>query len=293
MTATTGDLPTLTVVVVCRNSALTLSETLESVAAQEYPGWWEVLVVDNGSMDGTAVVAGRFAARLPGFRVLRPEDPGHQARGLNVGIEQGKGEAFVFVDSDDVLAPGYLRHLGAALATAPLVGGAMDVERLNPPDVRSRRKALQRHRIDEFCGFLPAVVGASLGARREALLAVGGFDEALPTQHDLDICWRMHRLGYAPTFVPGAVLHYRYRCSPGAIFRQEYGYGQGEVLLYRKFAAAGLGRRSPLQVAAAWARLALAAARVRRPGGRARLATQLGVLTGRLRGSLRYRTLYL
>ena len=82
MTATTGELPTLTVVVVCRNSAMTLAETLESVAAQEYPGWWEVLVVDNGSTDGTAVVAGRFAARLPGFRVLRPEDPGHQARGL-------------------------------------------------------------------------------------------------------------------------------------------------------------------------------------------------------------------
>jgi glycosyltransferase involved in cell wall biosynthesis len=287
------ELPTLSVVIACRNSATTLAETLETVAAQEYAGWWEVLVVDNGSTDDTAAVAQGFANRLPGFTLLRPPDPGHQARALNYGIEHGKGEVFVFVDSDDLLGPGYLAQMGAALRTADLVGGAMDVERLNPPEIRARRDVLQRDRIDLFCGYLPAVVGASMGARREALAAVDGFDESLPTQHDLDISWRMHHAGRTATFVPGAVLHYRYRRTPRDIYRQEYGYGEGEVVLYRKFRHEGLRRRSPLRVAVAYARLVVATLRLPAPGGPARFATQLGMLHGRLRASIRYRTAYL
>lgn len=288
-----SDLPTLTVVIACRNSAGTLFDTLESVAAQDYPGWWEVLVVDNGSTDDTAAVARRFAERLPGFTVLRPPDPGYQARALNYGIEHGKGEVLVFIDSDDLVAPDYLLHMARALRTAPFVGGAMDIERLNPPKVRKRRGTLQERRIDVFCGYLPAVVGASMGARREALAAVGGFDESLPTQHDLDISWRLHHAGHAATFVPEAVLHYRYRQGPGDIFRQELGYGEGEVVLYRKFRRDGLRRRSALQVAAAYARLLYAVLRIAGAGGPARVATQLGMLLGRLTGSVRYRTLYL
>jgi glycosyltransferase involved in cell wall biosynthesis len=287
------DLPTLSVVIACRNSGTTLADTLETVAAQEYDGWWEVLVVDNGSTDDTAAVARRYADRLPGFTLLRPPDPGHQARALNHGIEHGKGEVFVFVDSDDLLAPGYLALMGAALRDHDLVGGALDVDRLNPPDVRARRDVLQRERIDLFCGYLPAVVGASMGARREVLQAVDGFDESLPTQHDLDISWRLHHEGRTATFVPGAVLHYRYRRTARDIYRQEFGYGVGEVVLYRKFAAEGLRRRTPLQVAAAYARLARAALQLPRPGGPARFATQLGMLAGRLQGSVRYRTVYL
>jgi glycosyltransferase involved in cell wall biosynthesis len=288
-----AELPAMSVVIACRNSGTTLAETLESVAAQEYAGWWEVLVVDNGSTDDTAAVAERFAGRLPGFALLRPPDPGHQARALNLGIQHGKGEVFVFVDSDDLLGPDYLARMGAALRTADLAGGELDVDRLNPPDVRARRDVLQRHRIDLFCGYLPAVVGASMGARREALLAVDGFDASLPTQHDLDISWRLHRTGRTATFVPGAVVHYRYRRTLGEIYRQERGYGEGEVVLYRKFRDEGLRRRSPLRVAVAYARLAVGVLRLHTPDGRAKFATQLGMLTGRLQGSLRYRTAYL
>lgn len=51
------DLPTLSVIISCRNSASTLGETLASVAGQDYPGWWELIVVDNGSTDATSQVA--------------------------------------------------------------------------------------------------------------------------------------------------------------------------------------------------------------------------------------------
>ncbi|GAB3252902.1 glycosyltransferase [Kineosporia babensis] len=286
-------LPTLSVVICCRNSASTLADTLDSIALQEYPGWWEVVVVDNGSSDATIPVAQRFADRLPNFRVLPVPKPGFQATALNHGIAQTTGEVFVFVDSDDLLAPGYLEKMAQALATEPYVGGELDVERLNPPAVRARRDLLQSHRIDEYCGYLPAVVGASMGARREAITKVQGFDESLPTQHDLDISWRLAAVGVPASFVPGAVLHYRYRTGPRQIFEQERGYGVGEVVLYRKFRQQGMPRRGPRQAIGSWARVLLALPGVLNPEGRARFATVAGMAVGRLEGSLRYRTPYL
>jgi glycosyltransferase involved in cell wall biosynthesis len=285
-------LPSLSVLVTCKNSAATLADTLESIAAQSYPGWWEVLVVDNASTDATTDIARSFAGRLPHLRVLSVPNPGYQAAGLNHGIAESTGEAVVFLDSDDLVAEGYLDRMGEALATEQFVGGRMDIERLNPPETRRRRVPLQQHGIDVI-GWLPAVIGASMAARREVLDKVGGFDESLPTQHDLDISWRLAALGVRATFVPGAVLHYRYRTGADELFRQERGYGEGEVVLYRKFRGQGMPRRSLLRFAAGLVRLALALPQGVTAAGRARIATLAGMIVGRVDGSLRYRTLYL
>ena len=288
-----ADLPSLSVVIACRNSASTLAHTLESIAQQRYNGWWEVLVIDDGSTDATVSIAQHFAGRLPNLQVLAARNPGGQARALNFGIEKSAGDVFVFIDSDDLISEGYLELFGRALLRAPFVGGQLDVVKLNPANVRDRRNRLQEKQIDVFCGFRPAVIGASMGAQRLPLEKVSGFDESLGTQHDLDLSWRLAAAGYPATFVPGAVLHYRYRTGFLAFFRQERGYGIGEVMLYRKFRDAGMPSRSWLQVFAAYARVLIALTRLANPGGAARLATTLGATIGRLEGSLRYRTPYL
>ena len=285
--------PPLSVVICCRNSARTLAQTLDAVARQAYDGWWEVVVADNGSTDGTAAVALAYASRLPNLRVVPVPVPGFQARALNTGIREAKTDVLVLLDSDDEVGPDYLRHMGAALADSPFVGAALDVHRLNAPELVGRREELQADRIDSFCGVGPAVVGAAMGVRREALESIGGFDESLPTQHDLDISWRLAAVGVRATFVPEATLHYRYRTSAGATFRQELGYGEGEVILFRKFRDAGMPRRGVLQVLSSYTRILAAVPGAARPGGRARLATRLGIDLGRLRGSVRLRTLYL
>jgi GT2 family glycosyltransferase len=169
----------------------------------------------------------------------------------------------------------------------------MDVEKLNPQWLLARRRILQIDRIDLFCGYLPAVIGASMGARREAVEAVKGFDPELPTQHDLDISWRLFRAGYPASFVPGAVLHYRYRDGLKAVFDQEVGYGEGEVALYRKFRGQGLRRRGPAHVLVDYARVLHALSDIRTKEGKARFLTLLGANLGRIKGSIRFRTLYL
>lgn len=286
-------LPRLSVVVVCRDAAAMLGDTLTAIAAQEYAGWWEVLVVDNGSTDETAAIAASFADRLPNFGLVSLPDPGCHARGLNAGFAHAHGDAYVLLDSDDLTAPGYLLHMGRALATAPFVAAAMDKDLLNPAAFRDRRRPVQAAGVEVPCGYLPGVVSAAMGVRREVVEAVGGFDENLHTQADLDFSWRANLAGYRPTFVPDAVLHYRYRGSLRATFRQEYRYGLGEVVLYRKFRDRGMRRRTMPRVAVAYVRMLAAGLTIVRRGGPARFMTRLGQLVGRARGSLRYRILYL
>jgi GT2 family glycosyltransferase len=252
-----------------------------------------VVVIDNGSSDDTAAVARRFESRLPNFSLLRTPNPGYQARALNYGMSQSKGEALIFLDSDDVVGPDYLLHVAKALVDAPFVGARVDIHLLNPPEVQERRRPLQQERIDSFCDYLPAVIGAAMGGRREPLERVGGFDETLPTQHDLDISWRLAAAGYPATLVREATLHYRYRTGARAIFQQEHGYGMGEVVLYRKFRSQGMRRRTVPRVVVAYARMLIALLGLPQAGGASRFATMLGMNLGRLQGSIRHRTFYL
>jgi len=287
------DLPTLSVVMSARNSADTLTETLTAISHQTYPAWWEVVVVSNGSKDDTIAVAISFDGRINNLHVLDVPDPGFQARGQNYGVSQSKGDAIVFLDADDVVGCDYLRHMGAALAEHSFVGASVDIESLNTEGIREIRRPLQVDRIDEYCRFRPAVIGAAMGAQRSAVDAVGGFDESLETQHDLDISWRLLEAGYPAVLVPQAVLHYRYRDHPRELFEQHVGYGLGEVALYVKYAQRGMPRSRPVNVAAEYARLAKSLMTIHRPGGTARFATHAGICYGRLRGSLAQRTLYL
>ena len=285
--------PKLSVIISCRNSGNTLGETVEAIVSQDYAGWWELIIVDNGSRDDTVAVAKRFANRVEHFSLLQPPKPGYQACGQNYGIKHSQGDYLVFLDSDDLVAPGYLAAMAKALDDAPFVGGAMDVEKLNAPWLLARRRMLQLDRIDLFCGFLPAVVGASMAGRREAIEAVDGFDEKLPTQHDLDISWRLFKAGYPATFVPDAVLHYRYRDSLKETFEQEVGYGEGEVALYAKFGDKGLRRRGIPHVLVDYVRVLHALTGLKTLEGRARFLTLLGANLGRIKGSIKFRTLYL
>ena len=283
----------LSVIMTARDAEATLAQALEAIVTQDYPGWWELILVDNGSTDATGEIAGRIAYRAPRCLLLPRRMPRNQASGHNYGAARAEGDHLIFLDADDVIAPGYLTGMAAALQHADLVGASLDVHALNEPWQIGRREELQSLRIEILMRHLPAVVGAAMGVRRTAFRAVGGFDTTLDTQHDLDLSWRLQTAGYAMAFASGAVVHYRYRDTAMETFRQEVDYGRGEAALYRKHRSAGLHRRPALSVAADYARTLAALVGATRPAGRARLATLAGANLGRLSGSVTQRAVYL
>ena len=236
--------PTVSIVIPCRNEASLLPRQLDALRAQPVPGWIETIVVDDQSDDETAAVATAAADGLPGFRVVG--GPGrNQAAAANSGVAVATGDVILFLDGDDEVAPGYVAAMQAALVDADFVAARVDHDSLNDADVRASRPPEQVEGLRREPQLPhPVAIGASLGIRRSVLERLGGFDDAFPHGDDTDLCWRAALDGIPLTFVPDAVLRYRYRREPAATYRQAVGYGQGGGLLERRFGAAGPGPRA-------------------------------------------------
>jgi glycosyltransferase involved in cell wall biosynthesis len=116
--------PLVSVVAIFLNAERFLDEALRSVLAQTYPSW-ELLLVDDGSSDGSSAIARGYAEREP-HRVRYLEHPGHRNQGMsasrNLGLHHARGEYLALLDADDVWLPQKLERQVAILETHPSVG---------------------------------------------------------------------------------------------------------------------------------------------------------------------------
>jgi glycosyltransferase involved in cell wall biosynthesis len=291
--ATTGtDRPLkLSVVIPCLNAAATLGVQLAALAGQSWEGEWEVLVADNGSTDGSRAIVESWRGRLPGLRLVDAADRRGQAHARNAGAAAATGDAFLFCDADDEVAPGWLAALGRALTVHEFVACRYDNETLNPAWVRRTHLNPQRDGLTtyDYPPFLPHAGGGGLAVRREVHAEVGGFDETLPALEDTDYCWRIQLAGHGFHFVPEAVVHIRHRHDSRSIYRQGVSYGKHNVLIYRRYRERGMPRLGWIPGLLRWGKLLL-----KTPGllatreGRARWLWQLGWRIGRIEGCFEY-----
>jgi GT2 family glycosyltransferase len=220
--------PHVTVVVCSYNGGATLEQCLRSLLALDYPNY-EVIVVDDGSTDDTRAILGRF----PSVRAI------HQAnQGLgvarNVGLRAARGDIIAYTDSDCFADANWLTHLVYPFqyCDAAAVGGP----NLTPEDGRlaacvAAAPGQPTHVLesDQVAEHIP---GCNMAFRREALLAVNGFDPAYrKAGDDVDLCWRLQQAGYWITFAPGAFVWHHRRQTLRAYLRQQAGYGEAEALL--------------------------------------------------------------
>jgi glycosyltransferase involved in cell wall biosynthesis len=284
---------TETSVILCvRNGAATIAEQLAALAAQEYTESWELVVVDNGSNDGTVAVVRQWEARLPGVTVVPAGERPGLAYARNVGARAAQGRVLAFCDADDVAAPGWLSALSVGAGEAEMVGGRLELDALNSHLARQWRARPEPLALPTALGYLPYAVGANFAIRQDAFQAAGGSDERFTVcGDDLDLSWRVQRGGGSLLFRPDAIMHYRLRTEIRAVMRQRYRYGQAEALLRKKFSDA----IPPVAPRARARSVAIMLARSRElaggPGKRGACLADASHLAGQLYGSARYRVL--
>ncbi len=288
--------PVITVIMCTRNGARYIPESLGAILAQEWDQPWEVVVVDNDSDDSTPALLAEIAAAEPRVRVVPAVAMRNTPYARNVGVEAARGRFITFMDDDDVVEPGWLAGLGAALEEHPVVAMRVDVDQINPPVVAATRRPPGITGIRSYRG-LP-VVTTQMATRRDWYLAVGGFDEHIPgpAGEDTDFALRLwDRYRSQPYWAEDAVVHYRLRGEPKVLLKQGFRYGRVHPILHKRWdAVCPEPGPSATVTAKEWAHLALSAPRsLLRPEANLRWYFRVGVKAGRVVGSVRYRTLLL
>jgi len=226
-----GPWPRVSVVVCTHNGQGTLTECLGRLATLTYPDF-EVIVVNDGSSDTSAEIAKRHGVRLV--------ETAH--RGLsharNVGIAHASGEIVAFLDDDAYPDHDWLYYIAASLRANGHagVGGpniAPDDGRVAECVAAAPGGPIHVLISDREAEHLP---GCNMAFRKSALEEIGGFDERFRVAgDDVDVCWRLQESGRTLGFSAGAVVMHRRRDSVRRYLRQQYGYGEAEALLERKW----------------------------------------------------------
>lgn len=228
------------VIVPVYNGAATILRCLDALAAQTVAATsYEVIVVDDGSQDDTALRVQRWIAAHPSVqaRVVRQANAG-PAAARNYGASLAQAPILLFTDADCAPTPTWVATMLAAFAN-PAVVGAKGVYRTGQRGLVARFvQAEYEDRYDRMAR-LPAIDFIdtySAGYRRSVFLANGGFDTTFPTAsvEDQEFSFRLARQGLRLVFAPQAQVFHQHDQSLGEYAHRKYAIGYWKALVARR-----------------------------------------------------------
>lgn len=188
----------ISVVIPLYNKAQSIRNTLDSVLAQTYKDF-EIVVVDDGSTDGSADVAEAVLRECTVYgveckgKVIRKANGGVSSA-RNAGILAAKGEYIAFLDGDDLWHPEYLETLHQLMVDYPdaalygigctTINGDKIPENVTPSTLRGE--------VEDVWNNYPGYwTGSSSSSRRMRLIEIGLFDTRMTHGEDIDMWWRL------------------------------------------------------------------------------------------------------
>lgn len=295
--------PLIASVVVAVHGDPRVRRLLMSLARQSLPPHrYEVIVVENGSAELADTDRAYGIVRYVHLPLA------NSAAARNAGLDLAQGQFLLLTDADCVARPDWIEKLTAPLAEGDVAAVGGSIVKHEP------RSWTQRYAITVVDGqralsylpalHLPYVAGANAGFGVRTLREVGGFDEALRSGNDVDVCYKLGLRGYKIALAPEAVIEHDDRATVTRHFCRFYRYAVYQVLLYAKYKHVS-GRQWVLDTYPlwrAWEAITMiphgAASVLRRnPGPALRAWLQLveaaGVFCGDISGSIRFRQPYL
>jgi cellulose synthase/poly-beta-1,6-N-acetylglucosamine synthase-like glycosyltransferase/peptidoglycan/xylan/chitin deacetylase (PgdA/CDA1 family) len=225
-------LPDVSIVIPAYNEAAGIAATVRSMADSDYPGRLEIIVVDDGSSDGTARIV--RSLRIPFVRVVSQVNAG-KSSALNRGIAAARSEILVLVDADTIFQPETIERLIAPMRAANvgavsgntkvgnrkgLVGGWQHLEYVMGFNLDRR--------LFDLLGTIPTVPGAIGAFRRTALDAVGGVSSDTLAE-DTDLTMALCRSRWRVVYAPDAVAWTEAPTDLRQLFRQRYRWSYGTM----------------------------------------------------------------
>jgi cellulose synthase/poly-beta-1,6-N-acetylglucosamine synthase-like glycosyltransferase len=241
----------VSVIVPAYNESAGIEAAVRSLLASDHPV--EIIVVDDGSTDGTADLV--ESLRLP-VRVIRQPNAGKPAA-LNTGLAAATFDLVVMVDGDTVFEPDTVRTIVQPFAD-PRVGAVSgNAKVVNRGGMLGRWQHIEYvvgfnldRRLFDLAECMPTVPGAVGAFRRQALLDLGGVSDVTLAE-DTDLTMALCRAGWRVVYEEGAKAWTEAPASLNALWRQRYRWCYGTLqamwkhrgALVQRGAAGKLGRR--------------------------------------------------
>jgi glycosyltransferase involved in cell wall biosynthesis len=194
-------MPTISVLIPCFNAERYIGEALESALVQSHAPF-EIIVVDDGSTDGSVEIVRRFGARVKCYS--QPNGGISVAR--NAGLSRARGEWIAYLDADDLWPSESLDVRAASLAadiSTGLVSGL--VEQFASPELSAEEKG----RLAVPPGKMRGRLASAMLVRREVFARVGGFDPTIRLGETIDWVAKVDAAGVRSLEIEEVVLHRR------------------------------------------------------------------------------------
>jgi 1,2-diacylglycerol 3-beta-glucosyltransferase len=229
-------LSSVSIVVPARDEAAVIERLVGDLAAL---GGAQVLIVDDGSTDGTGDLARAAAVGSAHIRVVRREPgsgPATKAAVLNFAAPHLRGEILLVLDADASVAPDLLERLAAGWArdrSAIAVQGLRRPRHTHPTWLTAAQGEEQLFDTATQCGRWATdgtaeLRGNGMAIRRTALAALGGWNEAALTE-DLDLSTRLQAAGEHVAMAPEAAIGEQAVAGLGPLWRQRMRWAEGSV----------------------------------------------------------------
>jgi GT2 family glycosyltransferase len=235
-------MPSVTVIVACRNEEHHIEACVRSISRQDDPhGNFEIIVLDGMSEDATRDILARLAHEDSRIRLI--DNPRRiKPYALNVGIQSARGRYIAILDAHTVYATDYLRvcvellekHPEVCCAGGPIVsrgkrlfGRAVAMAMSHPVGIGNAK-----HRLPYYEGYAEGACFPMF--RREVFEKVGMFDEILMRNQDDEFNYRLTYAGEKIFISPRAQCTYFVRETARQLFQQYFQYGFWRVAVLRK-----------------------------------------------------------
>ena len=212
----------VTIVIVNYNGKKFLKDCLGSIARSTFRDF-EVILVDNGSKDGSVYFVKRY---FPWVKIVKNEVNVGFAEGCNIGAKHSSSKYIVFLNTDVKVEPDWLEKLVKTAELDPSIGACgckvllMDTGLIDciggfNCDVYGHGLYAVGHLENDYGQYdnvteCFAIAGMCMLVRREAFERIDGFDSKFfLLAEDIDLCWRMRLAGYTIRVNPRAVVHHK------------------------------------------------------------------------------------
>ncbi len=223
--------PVASVIIPLFNNAATIEACLQSVRSQTIAEKLEIIVVDDGSTDDSV-----DRIEKHGIRVICQANAG-PAAARNAGAANARGNIFLFLDADCVAPPDWVERTietmnsSAAVAAMAMIRTELDhpVARLTQMEIDERYRLLKREQTIDF------IAAPACACRRSEFVELGGFDAAYRFNEDVELAYRLNRLGKSIVLVPDVWVLHPHPISWRIYFLTKFHRGVWRMWLYRRY----------------------------------------------------------